>query len=298
MSNIIEKLEKFGIVETNKTFKELTTLKIGGKIKYLVYPENVIALIQVIDILKENKITYKVLGNGSNILCSDKDYDGCVVKLGRFINDCYIEDELMIVEAGASIIATANKAMKSSLTGLEFACGIPGTVGGCVFMNAGAYKKKISDILIEAFVLFDGECKWLKVDELEYSYRSSIFQKNPEWIILAVKFKLEKGNFDDIFNLMQERKARRIAAQPLNFPSAGSTFRNHSKYPAWKLIDGIGYRGKIVGGAKVSEKHVNFLINNGNATYNDFVALATNVQTKVKEQYDIDLMMEVEKFNC
>jgi UDP-N-acetylmuramate dehydrogenase len=298
MSSIIEKLEKFGIVETDKTFKELTTLKIGGKIKYLVYPENVIALIQVIDILKENKIPYKVLGNGSNILCSDKDYDGCVVKLGRFINDCYIEDELMIVEAGASIIATANKAMKSSLTGLEFACGIPGTVGGCVFMNAGAYKKNISDILIEAFVLFDGECKWLKVDELEYSYRSSIFQKNPEWIILAVKFKLEKGNTDDIFNLMQERKARRIAAQPLNYPSAGSTFRNHSKYPAWKLIDEIGYRGKHVGGAKVSEKHVNFLINNGNATYNDFVALATNIQTKVKEQYDIDLMMEVEKFNC
>ena len=298
MNKIVEKLGKFGIVEIDKTFKDLTTLKIGGKIKYLVYPENVIALIQIIDILKDNNIKYKVIGNGSNILCSDKDYDGCVIKLGRFINDCYIEDNLMIVEAGASIIAAANKAMKSGLSGLEFACGIPGTVGGCTFMNAGAYKRSISDILIEAFVLIDGECKWLKVKDLDYSYRNSIFHKHPDWIILAVKFHLTPGNSSEIFNVMQERKARRIKAQPLNYPSAGSTFRNHPKYPAWELIDKIGYRGKVIGGAKVSEKHVNFLINNGEATYKDFITLANDIQTKVKLEYGIDLLMEVEKFNC
>ena len=188
--------------------------------------------------------------------------------------------------------------MKSGLSGLEFACGIPGTVGGCVFMNAGAYKRSISDILTEAFVLVDGECRWMSVDELGYGYRTSVFQQHPDWIILAVKFRLEKGDSNQIFEMMQNRKARRMEAQPLNYPSAGSTFRNHPDYPAWKLIDDIGYRGKKVGGAMVSEKHVNFLVNSGNATYDDFITLAGDIQRKVKEKFDIDLLMEVEKFNC
>jgi len=298
VNDILKKLEQFSIVDQSKSFREITTLRIGGKIKYVIYPKNIVALGQVLDILKENNVEYKILGKGSNILCSDSDYDGAVIKLDRFISSSYVEGEYLIAEAGTSIIAASNLAMRYCLSNLEFASGIPGTVGGCIYMNAGAYKHSMSDIVTEVFVFINGECKWLKNEELDFSYRHSIFQSHPDWIILAVKLKLEKGDPEEIFALLSRRRERRLATQPLNYPSAGSTFRNSPSHSAWELIDGINFRGRQVGGAMVSEKHANFLINYNHASCNDFIALATEVQAKVKEKYNIDLLMEVEKFNC
>ena len=298
MDEIIKKLEQLAIVDVNKSFRQITTLRIGGKIKYLIYPKNIVALGQVINILNENQIPFKMLGKGSNILCSDDDYDGAIIKLDRFISNCYVEGEYLIAEAGCSIIAASNLAMRHSLKNLEFASGIPGTVGGCVFMNAGAYTHSMSEIITEVFVFIDGECKWMKNAELDFAYRHSIFQSHPDWIILAVKLKLAKGDPEEIFALLTKRRERRLATQPLNFPSAGSTFRNSTNHSAWELIDGINFRGHQVGGAMVSEKHANFLINYNHASYQDFISLASQVQQKVKEKYQIDLIMEVEKFNC
>ena len=294
---IQEELEKFASVDRDVSFTKMTTLRIGGLAKYVVYPENQYSLSGVLNIAKENNLPVKVFGKGSNILCSDHYYDGIIIRLDRHFNHFYFKDNLLVAEAGCSIIALAHEALKRSLSGLEFASGIPATVGGVTFMNAGAYKSSMSDVIQRVCVFIDGEIVWLNNEECKFEYRKSIFQQHLDWIILAVEIKLEPGKEEEIRELMENRRQRRYDSQPLDKPSAGSVFRNPEEVPAWKLIEGIGYRGKKVGDAKVSEKHVNFLINDGEAKADDFLQLIEEIQKSVKDKYDIDLYMEVEKFN-
>lgn len=297
MKDITKELSSLAQIETDIPLSKMTTLRIGGIARYVIYPENILSLQAVIAKLKEYSIPYKVIGKGSNLLCSDDIYEGAIIRLDRHLNDAYFDGETLVAESGCSIIALSYEAMKNSLSGLEFASGIPGTVGGVTFMNAGAYKSSMSEVIDSVSVYRDGKIEWISNEDCEFSYRTSVFQKHPDWLIVAVKMKLQTADQKEIRELMDSRRERRMASQPLDKPSAGSVFRNPDSVPAWKLIEGIGYRGKSIGDAKISEKHVNFIINNGNASAKDFDALVKDVQKAVKDKYDIDLFMEVEKFN-
>jgi UDP-N-acetylmuramate dehydrogenase len=297
MDELLKELSEYAIVETDVPMSKMTTLHIGGLAKYVVYPENTIALDAIMKMLKEKNVPYKVFGKGSNLLCSDKPFDGVVVRLDRHMDAYYFNDDEITAEAGCSLIALSYAAAKHGLSGLEFASGIPGTIGGAVFMNAGAYKSSMSEVLKEVFVYRDGVLEWIKAEDCMFGYRSSIFQKHSDWIVAGVKMKLVPGDVDEIRSLMDNRRERRIASQPLDKPSAGSVFRNPENNAAWKLIEGIGYRGRTIGGAKVSEKHVNFIVNEDCAKASDYLELVQEIQEKVRSRFGIDLHMEVEKFN-
>lgn len=297
MIDLYKELEALAEVEENIPLSKMTTLRIGGVARYVVYPENTLSLQGVMNKLNQNHISYKVIGKGSNLLCSDEPFDGVIIRLDRYLCNAYFDNEHLVAEAGCSIIALSYEAMKNELSGLEFASGIPGTVGGVTFMNAGAYKSSMADVIDSVSVYRDGKIEWIQNADCGFSYRTSIFQKHPDWIILAVKMTLKKGDQKEIRELMDSRRERRMNSQPLDKHSAGSIFRNPEEIPAWKLIEGAGFRGKRIGDAVVSEKHVNFIVNENHASAKDFIALVTDVQKAVKDKYDIDLYMEVEKFN-
>jgi len=298
MNYIEDQLKNYGDLVLNTPLSKHTTFKIGGKARYFIYPNNEMALARVVEICNENNVPYKVLGKGSNLLCHDDDFDGCIINLDRHFTDCHFEEDgTCYAQAGVSIIFLARLAMQKGFSGLEFASGIPATLGGTIFMNAGAYKSSMSDIVKKVYVLKNGIYEWMDLEELDYSYRHSIFQSHRDWIIVGAHLKLEKGDQKEIKDLMDSRRQRRLDTQPLDKPSAGSVFRNHELHPAWKLIDEIGYRGKQIGGAKVSEKHSNFIVNEDHAKAVDVFTLATEIQEKVKETFGIELKMEVERFN-
>lgn len=293
-----ERLKAYGDVLVEEPLKKHTTFKIGGNCRYFVYPKNELCLTIILELLEAEGLSFRTLGKGSNILCSDDNYEGVIICLDRYFTDFYFEDDgTCVVQSGTSIILLAHEAMKRSFSGLEFASGIPGTVGGAVYMNAGAYKSDMSKILKEVFVYRDGSCHWVPVEELDYAYRHSIFQSHPDWIVLGAKCKLELSDQKGIRDLMDSRRQRRLSAQPLDRPCAGSMFRNPENAQAWELIENIGYRGKSIGGAKVSDKHANFIINDKNATAKEIMELVTSIQKEVKKQFNIDLRMEVERFN-
>lgn len=291
----ISELEKFGKL-SESSFKELTTLKVGGKIKYLFEPDSIEKLQDALDYLYQNNIDYKVIGFGSNLLCSDAVYEGVVIKLSQ-LNKYRIHDDLVYAEAGASMIALANQTIKHSLSGLDFACGIPASVGGCIFMNAGAYKNSIDEVVQRVLVLKTHELVWMDAKELEFNYRQSIFQKYPHWIIIAAEFKLEKGSQVELIAKRNERTRRRLDTQPLGSASCGSIFRNNSRYPAWKVIDSLRLRGFKIGGAKVSSKHTNFIINDNNACAEDVNQIINKIIQDAKAEYNIEMSLEVERFN-
>lgn len=296
--NIETKLRSYGDVECHVPLSKRTTFRIGGACRYFIYPKNELCLLRILDILDEEHIPCKIFGKGSNILCSDDDYEGAILCLDRYFTDFSFEEEgSCLVQAGASIILLAHEAMKHSFSGLEFASGIPGTVGGAVFMNAGAYKSDMSMILQEVYVLKERSIVVMQTEELDYSYRHSIFQSHRDWIILGARLQLKKGNQKDILDLMDSRRKRRMDSQPLDKPCAGSMFRNPSDHQAWQLIESIGMRGKRIGGAMVSEKHANFIVNEDNARASDVIQLVETIQKEVRERFDIELITEVEKFN-
>ena len=294
----MERLEAYADIKQNEPMKFHTTYRIGGNVDYFISPKSDVALMRIVEILNEEKIPFYVLGRGSNLLFGDDDFHGAIINLDRTLNEYYFEPEGMVVaQAGCSIIRLANEAMKHSLSGLEFASGIPGSVGGALFMNAGAYKSDVSQILVDVCVLRNNTIEWIKKEELEYSYRHSIFQKHRNWTILAGRFQLKEKNKEDILELMNSRKERRMTSQPLDRPCAGSTFRNPAEMPAWKIIDELGFRGMRRGDAQVSEKHSNFIVNVGQARAEDVYSLICDIKKKAKEVYDIDLITEVEFLN-
>ena len=295
-NNITNEIKKMhiGKVIDNIMIKDYTTYKVGGRAICMAIPEDEICLIKLLKYLRKNKIKYKILGNGSNVIFNDSGYNGVIIKLDNF-NSLKIINNKIVVGAGYMLNKLALRVSRLGLTGMEFATGIPGTVGGAVYMNAGAYKSDMGYIITSVKVLTPNyEIKTLYNKDLDFHYRSSFFQKNKDYICLEVSINLAKGNVDEIMNLINERKARRIETQPLEYPSAGSVFRNPEGDFAGRLIEEIGYKGKSIGGAKVSEKHANFIINSGNATGEDVKRLITEIKDKVKEKYNIDLKIEQE----
>lgn len=294
---LLEKLEVYGKVLQNESMKKHTTYRIGGTVDYYIYPKNELALMRILHLLKEEQVPYHVLGRGSNLLCSDNHFHGAIINLDRTLNDFFFEKEgLLLAQAGCSIINLSIEAMKNSLSGLEFASGIPGSLGGALYMNAGAYKSDIASILKGVYILRDGKIEWVQKEDLDYGYRHSLFQKHKDWIILGGCFQLKEGNRKEIEDLMASRRQRRMESQPLDMPCAGSVFRNPEAMPAWKLVESLGLRGHKVGGAQVSLKHSNFIVNaDQTATCQDVLDLISLIQTKAKEVYDIDLITEVER---
>lgn len=297
MKDILNRLQDFGDVNTNVPFSKLTTLGIGGNAQYVVYPKSISGLRSLMKVLKEENIPFKVIGKGSNLLCSDDDFNGVVIRLDKNLNDVYFVENKCFVEAGCSLIGLSKKAMEEGLTGLEFAGGIPATVGGAIYQNAGAYLSNMAAVIEEVLVLCDDHFEWMSNEECKFAYRHSVFYDHSDWIIVGAKMCLAYGDRDEIFEKMNSRRAKRCECQPLDKRSAGSIFKNPEDVAAWKLIDGIGYRGKMIGGAMVSDKHCNFLVNENHATAKDFIQLVTEIETNVKDKYGIELHMEVEKFN-
>ena len=246
---------------------------------------------------EELKCSYKILGNGSNLLFSDKDFRGVLVKLSD-INSIEINGNRIKVGAGYSLMKLSRMAMKNSLTGLEFAAGIPGTVGGAVFMNAGAYKSDMGYIVRSIKVLTpDYRIIELENKELNFHYRTSFLKTHPKYICLEAIIKLEHGNKQAIENLMKNRLKRRLESQPLNYPSAGSVFRNPPNMFAGELIENLGLKGMKHGGAMISDKHANFIVNSENAKSEDIKYLIDYAKEKVKEKYNVEMIVEQEFVN-
>ncbi len=282
-------MRKYG----NISLKKLTSYKLDGVTKQLIYPDNVEELIEIIKDLREDNLKYKVIGGGSNLIF-DGNYMGVLIKLDSF-NNLTFDDTNVIVGAGYGLQKLAVQACKMGLSGLEFATGIPGTVGGACFNNSGAYNSDMGYIVTYVKVLTPSlEIKTLYNSDLNYHYRTSFFKDHPGYIILEAKLKLKKGNKKEIIELVTDRRKRRLESQPLDYPSAGSVFRNPEGNYAGKLIEELGFKGKRSGGAKVSEKHANFIVNTGRAKGRDIIKLINKIQEKVKEEYGIDLVLEQE----
>ncbi|MBR3840653.1 MAG: UDP-N-acetylmuramate dehydrogenase [Erysipelotrichales bacterium] len=294
--SIKKQLQEFGDVLVNQEMKYHTSFRIGGKVRYSFYPFNLESLKNGVEFLKQNNVPFKVVGKGSNLLWTDDDLEMVVIFLDHYLCNYEFQGNRLEAEAGCSIIQLAVQAKNCELSNLEFASGIPGSVGGCVFMNAGAYKMAMSDVVSEVMVLRDGEYVWLSNYDCEFDYRYSIFKKHPDWIIVKVRMNFISKDKNDIEEVMQSRRERRIASQPLDKPSAGSTFKNPEEKPAWQCIEECGLRGYTIGGAKISDKHCNFIINEGNATAKDVKELIELVQSKVKEKFGIELKTEVEEY--
>ena len=298
--NVLEKIIKsdLGKVEVNPLLSKYTTYKVGGKALAIVYPKNTKCLINLLKLLKEDKVKYKILGNGSNLLFSDELFDGIIIKLSSFDEVQFFGNNKIRVGAGFSLIKLSLLAAKRGLAGLEFASGIPGTVGGAVFMNAGAYKSDMGYVVQEVKVLTpDYKIITLENKELAFHYRSSFLQKHPEYICLEVVLKLKKGDRNLLEDVIKERRERRISSQPLEYPSAGSVFRNPEDGFAGKMIEDLGLKGYKIGGAMVSEKHANFIINYDKATSRDIKMLIDYVHDQVLKKYNVDLKVEQEFVN-
>lgn len=279
-------------IKYDEPMKNHTSFKVGGPVDILVIPNKIEQVEKIINVCKKHKINYFVMGNGSNLIVRDGGFRGVVIKLTP-INSIMIDGNIVKAEAGVLLSTLSKEILRSSLKGFEFASGIPGTVGGAVAMNAGAYGPEIKDILESALVLDnDGNIISLSNKEMDFSYRSSIVQKK-NYIVLEATFKLEEGNYDEIKNRMDELNKRRVDKQPLNYPSAGSTFKRPEGHFAGKLIEDSGLKGKAIGGACVSEKHANFIINYNNATASDVLGLINFVKETIKENYGVTLEPEV-----
>ena len=281
----------------NEMISKYTTYKVGGNARLIVYPKNREKLVSIIKKLRSSKIKYMILGNGSNTLFSDKEYDGVIIKLDAFDKITYFRD-IVKAEAGVNLIKLSYQTVKRGLAGLEFATGIPGTVGGAIFMNAGAYKSDMGYITKSVEVLTPNlEIITMTNRELDFHYRTSFLQKHRDYICLEATFQLRKSDKDLLQEIVDDRKNRRLESQPLEYPSAGSVFRNPENNFAGKLIEDLGYKGYSIGGAKVSEKHANFIVNNNNAKAEDIKKLIELLQKEVKKKYDIDLKCEQEFVN-
>ena len=293
--NIINEIEKLNIGEviSNINLRDYTTYKLEGKALCVVIPDDINGLIRLLKFLREKNIKHKILGNGSNLIFSNY-YDGVLIKLDSFQN-LEIVGNRIVVGAGYSLMKLALRVSRQGLTGLEFATGIPGTIGGAVYMNAGAYKSDMGYVVSSVKVLNpDLEVEILENKELDFHYRTSFLQTHPDYICLEATIFLSKGNVSEIMEVINERKQRRLETQPLEYPSAGSVFRNPEGDFAGRLIESIGYKGKGVGDAMVSNKHANFIINKGHASGEDIKKLIDDIKFKVNEEYNIDLKVEQE----
>jgi len=276
----------------HKSLKRYNTYRLDTTCDYIVFPDDLGTLILLLNFLKENNLKYIFLGNGSNVIFKNKHYDGIVIKLDR-LNNITFNDTLVEVEAGYPLIKLGLECIKRSLTGFEFASAIPGQIGASIAMNAGAYKCDMSDIVREVKVINPNlEIITMTKEELNFSYRSSFLKENKDYYIVSATLELENGISSEIEELTSKRRIKRIETQPLEYPSAGSVFRNPENMYAGELIENCGLKGYSINGAMVSEKHANFIINKNNATGEDIVNLINLIKTKVFEKYNVELILE------
>lgn len=282
-------------LKVDEPMKNHTTFRVGGPADIFVMPRTPDEVRRIVDLCNQENEPYYILGNGSNLLVSDQGYRGVIIQLYREMNRIELEGDIVKAQAGALLSAVANRALEAELTGFEFAAGIPGTLGGACVMNAGAYGGEMKDVLKEVTVLTpEGTMAAIPGDELELGYRTSIIAKKG-YIVLEAKIQLKHGEKDAIKAIMDDLKERRVSKQPLEYPSAGSTFKRPEGYFAGKLIQDAGLRGFQVGGAQVSEKHCGFVINKEHATANDITELMRQVSEKVEEQSGVRLEPEVKR---
>ena len=282
-------------VRINEPMKNHTTFKIGGPAQYYVTPESVTQIQEVVSLCRDMNIPLHVIGNGSNILVGDDGVDGVVLALFNTFSDYEIKDNVITAQAGMSLIKLAVIALREGLTGLEFDSGIPGSVGGAVYMNAGAYDGQMKDVVTSVTVLDEaGNIRILGRDELDMGYRTSAVAKH-NMIVLQVIIELKTGDKEQIKDRMNQLSELRKQKQPLEYPSAGSTFKRPEGYFAGKLIADAGLKGYSIGGAAVSEKHAGFVVNMGGATAKDVVELTDYIKKRIIEQFGVTLELEIKK---
>lgn len=280
-------------VSVDEPMKKHTTFRIGGPADYYVTPHSGEEAAQVIKVCHEWELPFYILGNGSNLLVGDRGFRGVIIQMFKNYSEISVDGVCVTAKAGALLSKIAKTALENSLTGLEFAAGIPGTLGGAVVMNAGAYGGEMKDVLEEVTVLSgDGEILTLKKEELELGYRTSVVARKG-YIVLEAKMRLQEGSREAIASLMEELKEKRVSKQPLELPSAGSTFKRPEGNFAGKLIMEAGLRGFSVGGAQVSEKHCGFVVNKGGATAAQVRELMQEVIRRVEETSGVTLEPEV-----
>lgn len=277
----------------DEPMKNHTTFRIGGNADCFISAKNTDEIKAVVSYCKKNSIDFMIMGNGSNMLVSDKGIRGVVIQVSKAMSECSINGCEVTAEAGILLSALAQRLLKAELSGFEELSGIPGTLGGGIYMNAGAYGGEIKNILKEVtFIDREGNIRTLKNHELDLGYRHSVFEDNGG-VILSATMLFEKGKYDDIKAAMAEYTKRRNDKQPISMPSAGSAFKRPEGYFAGKLIEDSNLKGFSIGGAQISEKHAGFIVNTGNATAQDVLDLIEHVQKTVKEKFDVVLEPEI-----
>ena len=291
----LSKIVKKEQILIEEPMKKHTTFRIGGPAEYLILPQTAEEIADVVKLCRQEEIPWYIVGNGSNLLVADEGVRGVVIQLLRNFNQIQVEGCQIRMQAGAQNAAVAKRALDASLTGFEFAAGIPGTIGGAVVMNAGAYGGEMKDILKEVTVLDqNGMIRTIPAEELELGYRTSIIARKG-YVVLEAVIVLKTGDPKEIKAAMDDLKEKRVTKQPLEYPSAGSTFKRPEGYFAGKLIMDAGLRGFSVGGAQISEKHCGFVINKGNATAKDVTELMDETKKIVMEKFGVALEPEVKR---
>lgn len=284
-----------GKVLQNEPLANHTTMKVGGPADLLVEPNSIESLKKTMEVITKHQVPWRVIGRGSNLLVLDEGIRGVVIKLAKGMDHLEENGEIITVGGGYSLITLATLQSRKGLSGLEFAGGIPGSVGGAVYMNAGAHGSDMSNILVKAHILFeDGAMEWLTNEEMEFSYRTSVLQKKRPGIVLEAVLKLQAGEREAIVAEMQKNKDYRRETQPWNYPCAGSIFRNPLPYYAGQLIEKAGLKGYQIGGAKISEMHGNFIVNAGDAKAQDVLDLISHIKKTIREQLGVEMETEVE----
>ena len=280
--------------EKNAKMSSYTTFRIGGAADVLCKPEKIEEIKDILKIAKENNIKPFIIGNGSNLLVSDKGMKGIVIKIGENMSKITIDGERVYAQAGALLSKIAYECTKNSLTGVENISGIPASFGGAIYMNAGAYGTEISDVLESVVAISpDGEIVTLNKEEMNFGYRESIFIQNDGYVILSGVLKLKKGVREEIEEAVKDVTKRRVEKQPLNLPSAGSVFKRPVGHFAGKLIEDAGLKGYSIGGARISEKHAGFIVNDNNATAEDVLSLIDYAQKTVFEKFGVEIEPEI-----
>ena len=293
----LEKLDVGEMIEDEPMYTH-TTYKVGGPARIYLKVKDVDSLIKTIKYCGKHRVKYLVIGRGSNLLFSDREYEGLIISLNECFNEIKVNGSTMIAQAGVPMISLSYQAAKIGLSGFEFMGGIPGSIGGGIYMNAGAYKYDLASVVKTVTLLNEKhEVVTFNNEQMDFSYRHSICQDNRKLIVLEVTFELTAKSPDEIKAVLDKRKERRMSSQPWNMPSAGSVFRNPQDKPAWQYIDECGLRGYEIGGAQVSPKHSNFNMNNGYASAKDIYDLIMLVQEKVNEKFGVKLRREVGLIN-
>lgn len=294
ITNELVKITNTKNIKLNEPMSKHTSFKVGGPADIMVLPENENELKNVLKLLNNHNFPYCIIGNGSNLLVRDKGIRGAVIKISSHFNNLTIDGTKIIAEAGTLLPVIAQRALKNNLKGFEFAAGIPGTLGGAIRMNAGAHGGEMKDIVTSVKVMdFNGNIKTLSNSEMEFEYRNSVLARE-NYIVLSVEMELSNGNYDDIKSKMDELKKKRVDTQPLNLPSAGSTFKRVEGVSVGKILQDMGLKGLSLNGAQVSEKHGGFIVNNGDNTKStDILNLIDVVKSIVKTKHNIDLEEEV-----